>query len=106
MRPLMAELNSPQTTRARAIWSWFAGPGPVAFCIGAFAFVFGLPIWWVLALMVALWVLIIAWVFRAPREHLVVSEGRSRLVWRISAVAGMTATVALWYWICLKGPHR
>jgi hypothetical protein len=104
MQSLVVELSSPQTTRARAIWSWLAGP--VAFCIGAFAFAFGLPIRWVLALMVALWVLIIVWVFRAPREHVAVTEDRSRLVWRISAVAGMTATVALWYWISLKGSHR
>lgn len=93
MTTLVAELDKPKTTRARALWSWLLAS--FAFCVGAFAHHFGLPTTAMMALVVLLWVTIIEWVGCVPQKS------RYGAVWWLASVIGMAAAMAVMFGLTL-----
>jgi hypothetical protein len=97
VHPLLTELSQAKTTRARTVLGWYFGP--VAFCIGAFFYMFHTPLIGALAIIAILYLSIIVWVMRAPADRDRTGPGVALWAWRAAAMFGTAATVVAMYFI-------
>jgi hypothetical protein len=95
VHPLLTELSQAKTTRARTVLGWYFGP--VAFCVGAFFYMFHTPLVGALAIIAFLYVAIIIWVVRAPADRGRTSQPASIWAWRFAAIVGTAATFVAMY---------
>jgi hypothetical protein len=97
VHPLLTELSKAKTTRARTVWGWYLGP--VAFCIGAFFFMFHAPLAGALTVIAIVYISIVVWVMRAPADRGRTDRRATLWAWRVAAVLGTATTVVAMYFV-------